>query len=173
MPQLIDLTGCRYGRLIVLRLSERSQRGRIFWECQCDCGNLRIVRSTDLRQARQRSCGCLKLEMSAARIKHGASRRSGWTPEYTTWAGMKGRCYDANHRVYRLYGGRGIRVCERWLSSFLNFLDDMGPRPAKGYSIDRIDNDGPYAPENCRWATQKEQVANSRNTYVVRSQVTH
>jgi hypothetical protein len=118
----------------------------------------------DLRSGHTKSCGCLSAErLSAMRTKHG---RTG-TPEYKIWRGIRARCYNANSHIYPYYGGRGIVMCERWHASFDNFFTDMGERPSPQHSVERIDNDGPYAPDNCRWATRTEQGNNTRQNHYV------
>ena len=152
---LIDLTGKRFGRWHVIALHpERSRRGETRWVCRCDCGIERVVRSFRLRVGDTKSCGCLarertktKREMLCARV-------------YWVWRSMKQRCFNPRHRAYRYYGGRGITVCDRW-QSVQNFFADMGERPP-GMSLDRINNDLGYFPENCRWATKAQQMANRR-----------
>lgn len=166
--KVIDLKGKKFGRLTIIDFAEIRYR-RAFWLCECVCGNVKIVDGIRLRSGKTRSCGCLRREMSAERGRrlntiHGGS----YTSEYRIWISMRSRCLDETHTSYHNYGGRGIKVCDRWRESFVSFLEDMGPRPSLQHSIDRIDNDGDYTPKNCRWATMKEQRRNSRqNRFII------
>lgn len=153
MKKLIDLIGVRFERLTVIREIERDKYNGRQFACKCDCGNTCNVSFNSLRMRHKMSCGCLFKEL---RITHGMSRKR----IYHIWQGMKQRCFDKNATHYKDYGGRGITVCERWLK-FENFLEDMGERP-EGKSLDRINNNGDYEPENCSWATNKEQSNNQR-----------
>ena len=153
----LDLVGSRFGRLVVLEKSQnKSKWGEIFWLCKCDCGNTKTVRANQLTRGVTKSCGCLQRE---AVTHHGMTK----TPTFKSWESMKQRCLNQNSPDYSNYGGRGIQVCERWVSSFDTFLADMGDRPA-GTTLDRIDPNGNYEPSNCRWASGKTQNNNQRAT---------
>ena len=159
--RLINLTGERFGRLVVTGLARREGK-HTFWTCQCECGATTECRSNSLRRGRVKSCGCLK-SVTRPGLRHGMSH----TPTHRSWLAMRARCTDPAVDAYPHYGGRGITVCDRWMGSFEEFLEDMGMRP-DGTTIERIDSDGNYAPGNCRWATKTEQIRNRRNTRLVR-----
>jgi len=158
MGRFIDLTGQRFGRWLVKNRGGLTKNGHPKWECRCECGNIREVPGSDLRYGQSKSCGCWnKNGPRKAPSRHGMS----YTPEYHIWALMLQRCRNSNWPGYRYYGGRGISVCERWLD-FENFYADIGPRPSPELSIDRINNNGNYEPNNCRWADAKTQNNNQR-----------
>jgi hypothetical protein len=163
---IIDLTGQRFGRLIVCCRVGGSVSGSAIWRCRCDCGRERKIVSGSLRSGVSQSCGCLQRETARARaadaIKHGAARRNARTPEYSAWSDMLRRCSpQAKGKLATYYYARGIRVCDRWSESFEAFLADMGPRPPR-LTLERINNDGDYEPANCCWATRFDQIHNRR-----------
>lgn len=163
--KLINIVGQTFGRWTVLRRAENTSNGQTQWLCRCVCGTERVLKSILIRRTSQPnaigsvsySCGCLKLERLKERsTKHGHAPASGYSPTYSTWAAMKARCAKG-----KPYAKRGITVCERW-NTFPNFLEDMGVKP-KGKTLDRINNNGNYCKENCRWITMLEQSRNKRN----------
>lgn len=161
-----DLVGKKFSRLLVLSAGPKQKKKTVRWVCSCDCGSVVLVSGSSLVSGHTRSCGCLQrqqaskqaTEMGASNKTHGKTA----TPEWMIWRGMRLRCYDTAQPAYPNYGGRGIKVCDRW-TAFENFFADMGERPTEKHSLDRIDCDGDYTPTNCRWATNKQQQRNRRN----------
>lgn len=153
----LDLVGQTFGRLTAIGRAGVDKYRNSLWRCVCQCGAVVTIKVYSLRSGATRSCGCLQRESVArASTTHGMTD----SPEWRSWKAMKGRCENQKRDDYERYGGRGIRVCDRWLS-FDNFYADMGPRP-DGCSVDRVENDGNYEPSNCRWATPKQQSDNRR-----------
>lgn len=160
-----EISGQRYGRLIVIERAGRDKRKYATWKCQCDCGNEVIKRSYYLRRAVKPSCGCWKKEMaSRLHTKHGKRN----TRLYEIWKAMKQRCSNPNHAKYEYYGGKGVEVCSEWQNDFQAFYDwAMANGYADNLTIDRIDNDKGYSPNNCRWETVKNQHNHtSANRYI-------
>ena len=160
LPKFDDLSGKRFGRLTVISRAE-NRTGRSAWLCGCECGKNRIVLAQSLKNGSTVSCGCYGKEIfKNAALKHGHARASGRSPEYSAWQGMIQRCTNKSCAAYRHYGGRGIKVCDRWLN-FENFIADIGMRP-EGYTLERKNNMMGYCKENCEWTTRKNQARNTR-----------
>ena len=155
-----DMTSKKFGRLTVLGFV-KSVKEQHYWLVACDCGKEKLVSGANMRSGLTQSCGCYRAELvKKALTKHGSVKN----PGYFSWVNMKVRCKSQNYQGYKYYGGRGIKVCDRW-NLFSNFLLDMGKRP-KNTTLDRIDSDGNYEPGNCRWATHKQQANNKKKRKV-------
>lgn len=166
MSRKNDLIGQRFDRLLVIKYAY-TKNNRSYWLCKCDCGNEVCVRGSSLTTCNTKSCGCYNLEVATKQLfMHGMKH----TRFYNIWCGMKARCYNQNNPKYRIYGARGITVCDRWKDSFIVFKEDMYESylkhcdefEEKNTTLDRIDVNGNYEPSNCRWATWKEQRVNQR-----------
>ncbi|MEK4148955.1 hypothetical protein NST02_17990 [Robertmurraya sp. FSL W8-0741] len=165
MPKPLNLVGKTFGKLTVINKSDNNKFGKTTWLCKCSCGSEKVIIGSALKNGITKSCGCLKREVLTERnFKHGKSYKR----IYTTWQNMKSRCGNPNRQDYKNYGGRGISVCEEWLNDFESFFNWSIDNGYKDHlTIDRINNDMGYSPNNCRWTTQKEQMRNFRNNIYI------
>ena len=162
MGKVSNLEGKQFGRWIVLEKKGYKSK-HLLYLCRCECREEKIVSGHSLLNGDSQSCGCLQREITRNRsITHGASE----TKEYIVWESMRARCRNQNSQDFKNYGGRGIKVCERWIDSFENFFEDMGFCP-EGLTIERMNNDGDYSLGNCRWGTRKEQALNRRSNNIL------
>lgn len=162
---MVQMIGKQFGRLTVVSLDRTTQNGKRYWLCECECGNTKVVEGYKLRSGNTMSCGCLQNEVRGTyRKSHGMTN----TKLYTIWQNMKHRCNDSKNIMYKNYGGRGIRVCEEWMSGFEPFMEwafDNGY--VEGLSIERVDVNGNYEPCNCKWITKKEQYLNRTDSHKI------
>lgn len=162
-----DRRGLRYGRLVVINFAGLNRRGQANWLCKCDCGRDTVAFGGNLNSGQARSCGCIRLEGN--NFKHGHAKTRSHSKEYDCWVCMKSRIFNPKNKRFADYGGRGITICDRWLGrdGFSNFHSDMGDKPDHTRSIDRIDVNGNYCPENCIWGTKEDQARNKRNSRII------
>lgn len=158
-----DLTGYQSGYLTAISYAG-SDGKKSLWNVRCDCGKMIVMPGTELTKGKCKSCGCQRNQLIGEKNRrHGMSR----LPIWNVWHSMKQRCENPRAQAWKNYGGRGITVCKRWSESFENFLEDMGAGYQEGLTLDRIDVNGNYEPNNCRWITMKEQARNKRHNRII------
>ncbi len=169
MGKAREIAGERFGRLIAVKRVMVRGAKNVMWKCACDCGGSVVAAAANLGKS-TKSCGCLARE-TASNLLRGNTRmrrhHKSQSLEYNSWCGMKQRCSNKNSPKYPIYGARGITVCDRWKNSFETFLADMGRKPSRRHSVERVDNDGNYEPDNCIWALPKVQGRNNRSNHMI------
>jgi hypothetical protein len=167
MPKLVDLSGKRFGRLLVVERAGSNIHGSAMWKVRCDCGTVKLINGGTLRLGDSNSCGCLNKDQKKAMcIERNSTHGMAKTKTYKVWNGMLQRCGNPKSSGFHKYGARGIKVCEHW-NLFENFYADMGDPPSPKHTLDRINPKGNYCPENCRWTTQKVQQNNRSNNRLI------
>lgn len=163
-----NLIGQKFGRLTVVELDKFNKRSGVYWVCECDCGNINTVRSDSLTSGNTKSCGCLASEQRIINGKSNAKHGMKGSKIYNSWQAIKKRCYNKKYENYNRYGGRGIKVCDEWLNDFVSFYNwSIENGYKEDLTIDRIDNNGNYEPNNCRWVTTKIQNRNTSQNIII------
>lgn len=162
MKEITDLTGQKFGKLTVIGRVDNKGKNH-YWDCLCECGNIKSITAGHFKFGKTSSCGCIKSEKTRL-LKLTHDKRN--HPLYSVWLGMRARCHNPKNIKFHDYGGRGIAVCRQW-DNFQNFYDDMFPTWQPKLTLDRINNNGNYEPDNCKWSTQKEQARNRRSTHLI------
>lgn len=161
----VDYTGRRYGNLVVIKRGDRNKKRNLYeWICKCDCGTIKPIIGSDLRNGNSTSCGCMSSRKKIGEINktHGLAK----TRFYKIWCGMKTRCYNKNEKSYAYYGAKGITVCDKW-HIFDNFYNDMFSTYSDDLTLERINVRGNYSPDNCTWITKQEQSLNKTDSFIV------